>query len=127
MSWQHFIRSAMPVLMTFSSTGPSFFIKIAVLTKEDKLVELTNMTESEIRAMMLPQVEQLTERHKEILEEQQRQHEATERLDTALKEIAEEKVENFIEYLADPESFGCHRVHDVPASLSRLIAAFKQL
>ena len=57
----------------------------------EKLEELTNMTESEIRAMMLPQVEQLAERHKEILEEQQRQHEATERLDTALKEIAEEK------------------------------------
>ena len=31
------------------------------------------------------------------------------------------------QYLADPESFGCHRVHDVPASLNRLIAAFKKL
>ena len=30
-------------------------------------------------------------------------------------------------YLADPESFGCHRVHDVPASLNQLIAAFNKL
>ena len=57
----------------------------------EKLIELTGKTEAEIRAMMLPQVEQLAESMKEALEEEQRQRASEERLKTAMEEIAAEK------------------------------------